>query len=281
MKDRAGAARRAAIESPTIFVYLQVVPSRQRWTRDELLLALHLYERIPFGQQHQSNPDVIELARALSRTPGSVAMKLNNFTSLDPDEANRGVKGLVGASNLDREIWREFHQGTRAAEESEALWEARVEGRREPPPESALPMVREGPTEAVVSRRIRLGQQYFRRIVLANFAYRCALTGIAHRDLLNASHISPWAIDATNRMSAGNGLCLNKLHDAAFDRKLITFDDRLRLVVGKTLRRTAGTGAMADALLRYEGESLSPPIRREISIDLLREHRAAFEAAND
>ncbi len=257
------------------------MPSRRQWTRDELLLALHLYERIPFGQQHQSNPEIIALARILSRTPGSVAMKLNNFTSLDPDEAERGVKGLVGASNLDREIWREFHQSTRAVEESEALWEERVEGRPEATLESTLPMVREGPTEAIVSRRVRLGQRYFRRIVLANFGYRCALTGIAHRDLLNASHISPWASDATNRISAANGLCLNKLHDAAFDRKLVTFDDRLRLVVGKRLRRTAGTGAMANALLQYEGESLSPPVRREISMDLLREHRAAFEAGDD
>lgn len=27
------------------------------WTRDELLLVLHLYERIPFGRQHKTNPE--------------------------------------------------------------------------------------------------------------------------------------------------------------------------------------------------------------------------------
>jgi putative restriction endonuclease len=78
---------------------------RRRWKRDELLLVLHLYERIPFGQQHQSNPQVIELASAVSRTPGSVAMKLNNFTSLDPDEKKRGIRGLVGSSALDGKVW--------------------------------------------------------------------------------------------------------------------------------------------------------------------------------
>ncbi|MBK6533973.1 MAG: hypothetical protein IPF99_31685 [Deltaproteobacteria bacterium] len=41
---------------------------RRRWTRDELLLALHLYWRIPFGQQHKGNRQVIELAAALGRT---------------------------------------------------------------------------------------------------------------------------------------------------------------------------------------------------------------------
>ena len=69
---------------------------------------LHLYARIPFGQQHARNPLVIELAGVLGRTPSSVAMKLNNFTSLDPHEAARGVKGLEGASALDAEVWAEF-----------------------------------------------------------------------------------------------------------------------------------------------------------------------------
>jgi predicted restriction endonuclease len=255
------------------------VANGRRWTREELLLVLHLYERIPFGQQHQSNPQVQELAGILSRTPGSVAMKLNNFTALDPDEAQRGVRGLVGASNLDRQVWNEFHDGTRTVEESEALWESRVEGRSTETFADWEPMVREGPTEAVAIQRVRLGQQYFRRVVLANFGYRCALTGIGHRDLLTASHISPWAADTTNRVSAANGLCLNKLHDAAFDRKLIAFDDEFRLIVGERLRRMLGSGHLAETLLTYEGQALARPVRREISKELLRAHRASFEAA--
>jgi predicted restriction endonuclease len=209
---------------------------RRRWTRDELLLVvLHLYERIPFGQQHQSNPQVIELAGALSRTPGRVAMKLNNFTSLDPEEKRRGIKGLVGASALDGKVWNEFRASADVVEESEELWEARIE--REPPASYARePSPFLGVTEATAARKIRLGQRYFRRVVLANFDHRCALTGISQPDLLMASHISPWSEDAPNRVEVANGLCLNRLHDAAFDRKLITFDEELRLVVGR-LRR--------------------------------------------
>src|SRR5882672_1590843 len=144
---------------------------RRRWTRDELLLVLHLYERIPFGQQHQSNPEVIELAGALSRTPGSVAMKLNNFTSLDPEETKRGIKGLVGASALDAKVWNEFHASADVVEESEELWEARME--RDPPassPREPSPFL--SVTEATAARKIRLGQRYFRRVVLANFDQR-------------------------------------------------------------------------------------------------------------
>jgi hypothetical protein len=79
-----------------------------RWTREELLLALGLYFETPFGKQHKTHPPIVELAAAIGRTPSSVAMKLNNFTSLGPSEAERGIKGLTGASKLGREIWEEF-----------------------------------------------------------------------------------------------------------------------------------------------------------------------------
>src|SRR4051794_31059898 len=127
---------------------------RRRWTRDELLLVLHLYERIPFGQQHQSNPRVIELAHALSRTPGSTAMKLNNFTSLDPEEKERGIKGLVGASTLDRKVWSEFRASADVVEESEELWETRME-REHLPPSAREPSPFLGVTEATAARKIR------------------------------------------------------------------------------------------------------------------------------
>ncbi len=204
-------------------------------------------------------------------------MKLNNFTSLDPDEHARGIKGLTGASALDRKVWNEFHARPQIVEDSEALWENRVETRE--PIDATIPIAPEGPTEGVVVRRTRLGQRYFRRVVLSNFDYRCALTGIAQLDLLTASHISPWAEDEPNRLNPANSLCLNKLHDAAFDRQLITFDDNLRLVVGRRLRNEVGTGPLADAILHYEGCSLSVPIRRAIASPLLKLHRSAFEAA--
>src|SRR4030067_352585 len=54
-------------------------------------------------------PEVIRLAMLIGRTPGAVAMKLNNFASLDPAITGTGRKGLEGASNLDREVWEEFH----------------------------------------------------------------------------------------------------------------------------------------------------------------------------
>ena len=75
------------------------------WTKDELILAINLYYKIPFGRMHSSNPEVKKLASLIRRTPGSVAYKLVNFASLDPSLQARGIKGASNASNLDKAIW--------------------------------------------------------------------------------------------------------------------------------------------------------------------------------
>lgn len=235
---------------------------------------LHLYARIPFGQQHSRNERVIELARVLGRTPSSVAMKLNNITSLDPSEKARGVAGLPGASALDAEIWNEFQlRAEEVVPESERLWRERVEGAHLPPAQ-AEPRA----TEALVAQRVRLGQAFFRRVVLANFGDRCALTDIAHPALVNASHIVAWSDDVAHRLDPSNGIALNRLHDAAFDQHLITFDEAHRLVVGPRVR-AAFSRDDARAFFASEGRRLAEPVRHALDPELLRRHREAFARA--
>src|SRR5690606_19083438 len=94
------------------------------WTEDELLLTLHLYCRTAFGKLHRHNPDIIQLANIIGRTPSAVAMKACNFASLDPALSQ---KGLHGASKADRALWNAFMQNaTDIAEQAEALYETRV-----------------------------------------------------------------------------------------------------------------------------------------------------------
>lgn len=98
--------------------------ARREWTRDELMLAMNLYCQLPFGKLHKGNPEIISLAAAIDRTPSSIAMKLCNFASLDPEHRKRGVKGLSSASKGDRAIWKEFHDDwEQLSSESEALRE--------------------------------------------------------------------------------------------------------------------------------------------------------------
>lgn len=214
------------------------------WTRQELFVALNLYHKLTFGQLHARQPAIVALAKKLGRGANSLAMKLSNFASLDPALKLRGIKGLEGASNLDRVIWKEFHENLDEAvpaseemlrklfhvEESGALEVLPKEGvriRRQPPT---------GPTEIIGTVKQRRGQEYFRDVVLNNFGGRCGVSQLAVRELLIASHILPWGIHAAERLNVRNGLCLSRLHDAAFDQGLITFDDNYRLVLSSRLK---------------------------------------------
>lgn len=49
------------------------------WQEDELLLTLHLYCRTDFGKLHKTNPDIIQLANIIGRSPSAVALKAVNF----------------------------------------------------------------------------------------------------------------------------------------------------------------------------------------------------------
>lgn len=228
------------------------------WTRRELLLAMNLYYRIPFGRQHERAPEILELARSLNRTPGSVAMKLNNITSLDPSEAARGVHGLRGASRLDRSVWEEFHSDPeRLAAESETLWDevvaSSVSQRSKRRSELGEPKMPRGETEAHRVQRVRCAQSFFRKVLLAAYGDRCCISGIAVPQLLVASHILPWADYPEHRVNPRNGLCLSSLYDAAFDRHLITFDEDNRLVLGATLHDHLTNAVLRASFVPFEG----------------------------
>ncbi|MBK8497519.1 MAG: HNH endonuclease [Flavobacteriales bacterium] len=91
--------------------------------------------------------------------------------------------------------------------------------------------------------KVRRGQRYFRQAVLNAYMGRCAVTGLAVRDLLVASHnlprafggVIPWNA-AEQHASTHRTIALNALHDKAFDRGLITFDTELCLVCAPSLR---------------------------------------------
>lgn len=82
----------------------------------------------------------------------------------------------------------------------------------------------------------RVGQGQFRRDLFEYWFGKCTLTGFDIGPLLRASHIKPWC-DSNNaeRIDPMNGLLLAPGCDAAFDAKLITFEDDGRMLVSPTL----------------------------------------------
>lgn len=242
------------------------------WTWDETLIAFRLYCRTPFGKLHQHNPDIIALAARLGRTPSAIGMKACNFASLDPAQRARGIKGLTNRGGLEQKVWDRFHAASEAlAADAEAAYERLTPG-QPAPADVALP---DGPTEQARTVRVRRVQSFFRSAVLISYGHRCALTGLAVPELLNASHIIPWSASPQRRADPTNGLCLNALHDRAFDRGLITFDEDLRLVVSPLLTTNdADLGDLAAVLTRHAGQRLRLPSRFAPDPETLAHHRA-------
>jgi predicted restriction endonuclease len=208
--------------------------TNRNWTRNEALACFNLYCRLPFGKMHSKTPEIIAFAKAIGRTPGAVAMKLVNFASFDPIHTNRNVRGLTNASGLDRDIWGEFEASpnTIAEESEEAFGYLSAPSNEAVAEELRLPS---GPTEAEMTRPMRLVQSFFRRSVLASYGYRCCFCRLSIQALLNASHIIPWNLSEERRADPRNGLCLCVLHDRAFDRGLVTVDTQYRIVISAKL----------------------------------------------
>ncbi len=242
------------------------MPSGKRWTRDELTVALGIYHNLPFGQLDEDTPAIIQLAQKLGRSPGSVAMKLCNLASLDPALQMRGIRGLPGASNLDREMWAEFHGALeefvpRSREMLREMFKAGPDSELEVLPKEGIKVRKrpQGDTEVTATVKQRRGQEYFRDAVLNNFGGACGVSGIAVRQLLVASHILPWRSHAAERLNVRNGLCLSRLHDAAFDIGLISFDDELRMMLSPALKKHLPQRGIAENFEAYEGKRLLIP----------------------
>ena len=176
------------------------------------------------------NPKILELARLLGRTPGSVSMKLSNFARLDPALQARGVIGLRRGAKGEKEVWDEFRERPEAlAFESQQLLAAKLGKKVEDIAQIRTDDLPRKGIEREALIKIRVNQSFFRRRILSAYEFQCCITGLAVRELLVASHIVPWSEDLANRLNTRNGLCLNPLHDRAFDRHLMTVDDNLRV----------------------------------------------------
>ena len=248
------------------------------WTKEELILAINLYCKLPFGKMHKGNKDIIQFAELIGRTPSSIALKLGNFASFDPTLKERGIRGAVNASKLDKQIWDEFYNNwDKALIESEKLLakikKTTIEKLNKI---DEVELIKEG----LVKERLvktRVNQSIFRSIVLATYNYTCCITGINNEDLLIASHIVAWSKDEKNRLNPMNGLCLNALHDRAFDKFLITISaDDYTIKVSSKLKSKNIVESIGMNFLKLEGESILLPDKFLPSKELLKTHNEYF-----
>jgi putative restriction endonuclease len=248
------------------------------WTKEGSILALNLYSKIPFGQMHSRNSEVIELAELIDRSPSSIARRLGNFASLDPKLKERGIKGLENASKLDQQVWDEYmHDWDGQFIEGEKLLAHKKNTTVEKLYNVDLDNIKE--TEGKQAQRlvnVRLNQSIFRKLVLTNFDSKCCITGINITELLVASHILPWSVSKDNQTNPKNGLALNTLHDKAFDRGLITVTEDYKIKVSSILYKQKGIQSIKQNFVDHDGKELIMPKKFSPDIEFLRIHNDKY-----
>lgn len=250
--------------------------ARDLWTRDEMILVLNLYLKLPFGKMDSRNPDVIRLAGIIGRTPNAVALRLVNYASYDPILQQRGISGMGHGGKKCGDFWNEFiNDRERLLYESERIL-AQYEGTTiEKKYEQEIRDIPQGIVGETKVREVktRVNQSVFRQIVLANYDGKCALTGIDLSELLVASHIIPWADNVQERLNPENGICLSSLYDKAFDKGLISFTNDQRVIFSVRLKENVGKDYYAKYFEPVENAMLVTPRKYHINPLFLEWHR--------
>lgn len=205
----------------------------KKWSREETILAMDLYTRVPFSKIWKGNPEIIALANMIGRTPDAVALKMSNLAHFDPKLKEKNLAGMSHASKLDPLIYEEFASNIEELAYQAQNIIAKLQGVsiEEIIPELNIKDIPVGKYKEQQTK-VRIGQYFFRMSVLVAYGNSCCVTGLNNKELLVASHIKPWSVsnEQTERTNPSNGLCLNALHDKAFDRGLITISKDYKII---------------------------------------------------
>lgn len=220
------------------------------WSRNELISAYNLYCKIPINEINPKNTKIIKFADLLGKTPKEVTKRFSNFSKLDAS-----VNILEGIEEEDKSTWTYFNEDwEKSAYESENKI---IDFENKLKSITKFPKGKE--RESVIKSRIN--QNFFRNAVLTSYQNKCCITGLPFVELLNASHIIPWATDATNRLNPHNGLCLNALHDRAFDKGFITVTPNYTINISPCINNFLDYKSVTDYFLCYQNQKIILPNR--------------------
>lgn len=212
---------------------------------------------------HTRTPEVIEMANLLGRTVNSIAIRLTNFAACDPYHQNRGVKGMVGGIKQCQPIWDEFFTNQ---EEliflSEQILAEKEHQTIETKFDELLFDIKDLKGETKIREvKTRVNQNVFRQIVVANYSGKCAITGIDIPELLFASHIIPWSKNEDERLNPENGICLSALYDKAYDKGLISINEKYQVIISDKLKKKKEADYFGKYFAPIENQSLILPQR--------------------
>jgi putative restriction endonuclease len=232
--------------------------AKNNWTKEETIVAFNVYCKVPFKNSSKSNSIVIKYANIIGRSPSALNMKIGNFGRLDPELKRQGISGLVNGSKLEEVVWDEFNGNwEKLAFESEELI-AKFQNKKIE--EINLQVFPEG-IERKTIIKTRVNQSFFRSTILSSYNSKCCMTGLSIPELLVASHIKPWSKDKENRINPHNGLCLNSIHDKAFDRGFLTVTPDYKINVSKYFNDYSDDKSVNDFFIKYDKQDIIKPER--------------------
>ena len=242
------------------------------WTREETIVAFNVYCKIPFKKSSKNHPKIIHFANIIGRSPSALNMKVGNFGRLDPELQKKGISGLAHGSKLEEVVWQEFHGNwDELAFESEKII-SRLHG-QDIEEKYSLTTRPEGEDKLRLVKT-RVNQSFFRSSVLSAYNSTCCITGITTPELLVASHIIPWK-ENIERTNPRNGLCLNSLHDKAYDRNLISINRDYQVVISKSLMENERANSKL-FFSDFHNKSINLPDKFLPKIEFIDHHYTAF-----
>lgn len=231
------------------------------WTKEETIVAFNVYCKVPFKNSSKTNNTIIKYANIIGRSPSALNMKIGNFGRLDPELKKQGIVGLGNGSKLDEIVWNEFNGNWEKLAYKSELLIAEFQNKKV---EEIIDIdIFEFPIgterESIIKQRVN--QSFFRSTILSSYNVKCCITGLSITDFLVASHIKPWTNDELNRLNPHNGLCLNSIHDKAFDKGFITITPDYKIKVSKYFNDFKKDEAIPEFFLKYENQSIILPDR--------------------
>ncbi len=232
---------------------------KRNWTREETIIAFNVYCKIPFKSSRKTNPTIIKYAKIIGRSPSALNMKIGNFGRLDPELKKQGITGLVNGSKLEETIWEEFNGNwEKLAFESELLIAKFLNKKIEEIQSLEIESFPEGKERQAIIKT-RVNQNFFRSTILSSYNFKCCITGLSIPDLLVASHIKPWSKDKINRINPRNGLCLNSIHDKAFDKGFITVTPEYKVLISNFFNEYSNDKTVNNFFFKYNNQRIILP----------------------
>lgn len=246
------------------------------WTREQLIMALNVYCKIPFKDVKEWHPIIKKYAPLIGRTPVALKMKIGNFGRFDPILKAKGIVGLSNGSKTEESVWNEFwNNSEKLAYESERLFAERAGKTVEEYIDIDTHTIPEGKEREVIVRQ-RVNQKFFREAVLTAYLNQCCITGISNTILLEACHISSWADDKSNRTNPKNGLCMNPLFHRAYDKFLISITPEYTIAISERMLNTIKDENFLSYLNHLQGRSFLMPEKFSPDKDLLAKHHEEY-----